>query len=95
MQTTGGKLALDSFFMNQQEMDDYYGTAHLPECFLNAPPGDNPIQYFATHQQADQELQDLRTASPEKYPLERFGEYNLIVYQTNPEAIGEFTSLLL
>ena len=68
-------------------MDDYYGTAHLPECFLNAPPGENAIQYqtISTHQQADQELQDLRTASPEKYPLERFGEYNLIVCQTNPE----------
>ena len=84
MNTEGGKLALDSFFMDEKEMTDKLFSSALPESYLNAPPGINPISYqrIAEHQQNSNELVAARNHSPQHYEQQVFGGHNIWVHKT-------------
>lgn len=68
--TPGGCDVLDHFFTN--------------ECFLNAPPGPNPISYpiLHQHQQNEQPLVNKLQTDPQQYQLRPFGNQQLICFQS-------------
>ena len=74
---------IDCFVMSESDIDTCFMTSRTPDCFLNVPPGPNPMDYTRIQQQQsnDQELQQLRTQNPAQYPTHTFNNSQLICFQ--------------